>query len=152
MSGSNTSYMVGNATTKLLFEVFLLALQLQSLRIWFIFIFDLSSWLSSQYCFGLILKYTYCVLSSTTFTYSYVFMFAFSWSKWMWSDPNPFCASTSNSTYPNRMLYIETYQLSSLNPCQKKAMLKEICPRGNNKVLYISLYHDKCLLFMLELY
>ena len=30
--------------------------------------------------------------------------------------------------------------------------LKEICPRGNNKVLFISLYHDKCLLFMLELY
>ena len=32
-------------------------------------------------------------------------------------------------------------------------ILKEICPRGNNKVvIYISLYHDKCLLFMLELY
>jgi len=32
-------------------------------------------------------------------------------------------------------------------------VLKEICPRGNNKVvIYISLYHDKCLLFMLELY
>ena len=31
--------------------------------------------------------------------------------------------------------------------------LKEICPRGNNKVvIYISLFHDKCLLFMLELY
>ena len=31
--------------------------------------------------------------------------------------------------------------------------LKEICPRGNKKVvIYISLYHDKCLLFMLELY
>ena len=31
-------------------------------------------------------------------------------------------------------------------------LLKEICPRGNNKVvIYISLYHDKCL-FMLELY
>ena len=31
--------------------------------------------------------------------------------------------------------------------------VKEICPRGNNKVvIYISLYHDKCLLFMLELY
>ena len=31
--------------------------------------------------------------------------------------------------------------------------LKEICPRCNNKVvIYISLYHDKCLLFMLELY
>ena len=31
--------------------------------------------------------------------------------------------------------------------------LKEICPRGNNKVvIYISLYHDKCLLCMLELY
>ena len=31
--------------------------------------------------------------------------------------------------------------------------LKEICPRGNNKVvIYICLYHDKCLLFMLELF
>ena len=33
------------------------------------------------------------------------------------------------------------------------SQLKEICPRGNSKVvIYISLYHDKCLLFMLELY
>ena len=32
-------------------------------------------------------------------------------------------------------------------------LLKEICPRGNNKVItYISLYDDKCLLSMLELY
>ena len=32
-------------------------------------------------------------------------------------------------------------------------LLKEIRPRGNNKVvIYISLYPDKCLLFMLELY
>ena len=32
-------------------------------------------------------------------------------------------------------------------------VMKEICPRGNNKVvIYISLYHDKCLLSMLELY
>ena len=31
--------------------------------------------------------------------------------------------------------------------------LKEICPRDNNKVVIcISLYHDKCLLFMLEWY
>ena len=31
--------------------------------------------------------------------------------------------------------------------------IEGICPRGNNKVvIYISLYHDKCLLFMLELY
>ena len=31
--------------------------------------------------------------------------------------------------------------------------MKEICAWGNNKVvIYISLYHDKCLLFMLELY
>ena len=36
---------------------------------------------------------------------------------------------------------------------QKECFMKEICPRGNNKVvIYISLYHDKCLLFMLELY
>ena len=31
--------------------------------------------------------------------------------------------------------------------------LKEICPRGNNKVVILYfLIHDKCLLFMLELY
>ena len=35
----------------------------------------------------------------------------------------------------------------------KEGVMKEICPRGNIKVVsYISLYHDKCLLFMLELY
>ena len=39
--------------------------------------------------------------------------------------------------------------MEKYNPCP----LKEICPRGNNKVvIYISIYHDKCLLFMLELY
>ena len=37
--------------------------------------------------------------------------------------------------------------------CSPSTSMKEICPRGNNKVvIYISLYHDKCLLFMLELY
>ena len=36
---------------------------------------------------------------------------------------------------------------------QQALRMKEICPRGNNKVvIHISLYHDKCLLFMLELY
>ena len=36
---------------------------------------------------------------------------------------------------------------------QTGRIMKEICPRGNNKVvIYISLYHVKCLLFMLELY
>ena len=35
----------------------------------------------------------------------------------------------------------------------KKEEVKEICPRCNNKVvIYISLYHDKCFLFMLDLY
>ena len=32
-------------------------------------------------------------------------------------------------------------------------LMKEICPRGNNKVVILYfLTHDKCLLFMLELY
>ena len=36
---------------------------------------------------------------------------------------------------------------------EDERVLKEICPRGNNKVvIYISLYHHKYLLFMLELY
>ena len=39
------------------------------------------------------------------------------------------------------------------NILQMADKLKEICPRGNNKVIiYISLYHDTSLLFMLELY
>ena len=32
-------------------------------------------------------------------------------------------------------------------------VVREICPRGNNKVFILYfLIHDKCLLFMLELY
>ena len=61
-----------------------------------------------------------CVLSSTTFTYSYVFILEFFWPKWMWSDPNPFCASTSNSIYLSHMHSVETCQMSSLSPCQQK--------------------------------
>ena len=57
-------------------ECFLLALHLLSLRIWFIFNIDLSSWWSSLWWFSLTQIYTYiCVLSSTAFTYSYVFLF-----------------------------------------------------------------------------
>ena len=92
-------------------KYFLLALHLQNLRVWFVFNINMTSCLSSLYWFGLIRIYSYIrVLSSTSFTYSYAFMFAFSWSKWMWSDPNPFCASTSNSIYPNHMHSIETVE------------------------------------------
>jgi hypothetical protein len=43
--------------------------------------------------------------------------------------------------------------MHKLSPPWDGPFVKEICPRGNNKVvIYISLYHDKCLLFMLELY
>ena len=53
-----------------------MALHLLCLRIWFVFNFNLSSWLSSLCWFGCILIYTYIsVLSSTAFTYSYVFSF-----------------------------------------------------------------------------
>ena len=70
------SYTVGNATTKILFDVFHLALHLQSLRIWFVFNIVMNSCLSSQCLFGLILVYTYIsVLSSTAYTYIYVFSF-----------------------------------------------------------------------------
>ena len=37
--------------------------------------------------------------------------------------------------------------------CVRIKYVKEICPRGNNKVVILYfLIHDKCLLFMLELY
>jgi len=57
-------------------SVFLMALHLLCLRIWFVFNFNLSSWLSSLCWFVCILIYTYIsVLCSTAFTYSYVFSF-----------------------------------------------------------------------------
>ena len=57
---------------------------------------------------------------------------------------------------PNGVITIasdEDIALHAENKTACLALVKEICPRGNNKVdIYISLYHDKCLLFMLELY
>ena len=45
------------------------------------------------------------------------------------------------------------YHGASSKHARRSGAVKEICPRGNNKVvIYISLYRDKCLLFMLELY
>ena len=79
---------MGNATTKLLFEVFLLALWLQSLRTWFVFILDLSSYLSSSCWFGLILViyiFVFCPLQNSLIAMASCWIF---WSKWMWSDPN----------------------------------------------------------------
>ena len=49
--------------------------------------------------------------------------------------------------------YDETFSIVAMLKSVWIMLVKEICPRGNNKVvIYISLYHDKCLLFMLELY
>ena len=109
-SGSNTSYTVGNATTKLLFEVFLLALHLLRLRICFIFNIDLSSLWFSPCWFSSTQIYSYTwVLSSTTFTYSYVFLFE--------SLELSACDRTRTSLcfllksiYPNHMHSIETVE------------------------------------------
>ena len=73
MSGSNTSYTVGNATTKRsTLKCFTHGVTLQCLHIWFLFehifmiIFTMLIWLLSDI-------YT-SVLSTTAFTYSYVFL------------------------------------------------------------------------------
>ena len=50
------------------------------------------------------------------------------------------------------LLALAHLETSGFTNHQQLMLLKEICPRGNNKLLLISLYHDKCLLFMLELY
>ena len=50
-------------------------------------------------------------------------------------------------------LRVRLRETGSTNVLRTRVASEEICPRGNNKVvIYISLYHDKCLLFMLELY
>ena len=43
--------------------------------------------------------------------------------------------------------------VNSIIDSSASGRLKEICPRGNNKVVIsIPLYHNKCLLLMLEFY
>ena len=50
-------------------------------------------------------------------------------------------------------LSMETSILQPILPGSDEGGMKEIFPRGNNKfVIYISLYHDKCLFFMLVFY
>ena len=81
-------------------EDFLLASWLHYLRIWFVFNIDFTSkFFFSKLIWSFLIYQYICVMSSIAFTYSYVFKLAFFWTKWMWTDPNPFCASSSNSIY-----------------------------------------------------
>ena len=63
---------------------------------------------------------------------------------------------STERTAPPHSAYVQLDDVPrALDPVEDDGefRLKEICPRGNNKVvIYISLYHDKCLLFMPELY
>ena len=102
----------------LVWSVSLMALLLQCLRIWFVFNFQLifmiyftmSIWLHSHIYILVFCPLQHSLIAMSSFLNLY-------WSKWMWSDPNLFCASTSNSICPNHMHSIETYQLSSPSPC-----------------------------------
>ena len=60
---------------------------------------------------------------------------------------------TNNLKMPPYAKYMKDIITNKRKISEAEISMKEICPRGNNKVvIYISLYHDKCLLFMLELY
>ena len=91
-------------------EYFLLALHLQSLRIWFVFNINTVSCLSSLYWFG------FCPLQHSLITMSSSWIF---WTKWMWSDPNL-------SMLPSQIYLSKSYafywncRISSLCPCQQK--------------------------------
>ena len=61
--------------------------------------------------------------------------------------------ANTHQTYTRTSMNIDALVQPATMPNMKPSQeVKEICPRGNNKVLFISLYHDKCLLFMLVLY
>ena len=116
--GSNTSYTVGNATTKLSRRfTSSVMIALSSHLVCLQHLFDFTVYLRN---FELVFVYisVFCPLQHSLIAMS-SFLNLY-WSKWMWSDPNLFCASTSNSICPNHMHSIETYQLSSLSPCQHK--------------------------------
>ena len=102
-------------------SVFLMALHLLCLRIWFVFNVNMTSCLSSQWWFGFILIYTYIsVLSSTAFTYSYIFSFeSFELSECD-RTLTYLCSLSQNSISPSHMHSVETCQMSSLSPCQQK--------------------------------
>ena len=87
-------------------SVFLMALHLLCLRIWFVFNFNLSSWLSSL-CWSYIYILVFCPLQHSLIAMYSCWVF---WTKWMWSDPNLSMLSISNSISPNHMHSIETVE------------------------------------------
>ena len=62
-------------------------------------------------------------------------------------------STEEDSSHNNAQLPLKNYPSKLSKEEQLSYLLKEICPRGNNKVviLYFLIY-DKGLLFMLELY
>ena len=101
-------------------SVFLMALHLLCLRIWFVFNFNLYSWLSSLCWFGCILIYTYIsVLPSTAFTYSYVFSFeSFELSECDRTLTS--LCSLIKSIYPNHMHSVETVECLLCVPVSRR--------------------------------
>ena len=109
-------------------SVFLMALHLLCLRIWFVFNINMTSCLSSQCWIGLILIYTHSsVLSSTAFTYSYVFSFeSFELSE---------CDRTLTSLCFLSQIYLSksyafywNFRMSSLRPSQQKTQRQTSSP------------------------
>ena len=91
-----------------------MALHLLCLHILFVFILNLSSWLSSLCWFDCLFHiyiYIYilvfCPLQHSLIAVSSCWIF---WTKWMWSDPNLSILSISNSICPNHMHSIETVE------------------------------------------
>ena len=83
------------------------------------------------------------------------------WGAIAWGEYSRVCLfalSLSSFIFCSKLFSIFVMDMQHETPknsstCYSWRWVKEICPRGNNKVVIcISLYHDKCLLFMLELY
>ena len=88
-----------------------MALHVLCLHILFVFILNLSSWLSSlcwfDCLFHIYIYIVFCPLQHSLIAMSSCWIF---WTKWMWSDPNLSMLSISNSISPNHMHSIETVE------------------------------------------
>ena len=92
-----------------IWSVLPMALHLLCLHILVVFIFNLSSWLSSLCWFDCLfhthIYIVFCPLHHSLIAMSSCWIF---WTKWMWLDPNLSMLSISNSISPNHMHSLET--------------------------------------------
>ena len=129
VSRSNTSYTVGNATTKLLFGVFSVGVTFAMSS--HLVCLQISTWLHVYlHCidlvfFGYIHILAFCPLQHSLIAMSSCWIF---WTKWMWSDPKLLYAFYLKLYLSKSYAFYWNCRMSSLRPCQQKIQRQPLSP------------------------